>query len=1106
MDHTETILSLVEAAVRDDLSATQIVERAAELAREGIPAEAVEEVLDGVLGDSVSPIVVDVVGNICASLLRESGMPERAGNALLQVANELSDRFDIASLSLAISHFERARAYLPADDEDLGAAFVNEAITRQTLAEMGVEQMKHLTTALELFQHGRQRFDDDSRQYALALMNEGNVHLTFAQMGHLAIHHLQSALEIYGSARQMVHDEDDDMGTILLNEATARMNLAELGQDPVQNLRRCIGMIRNARRCFQNDADRAATLMNEGAAHLTLAELGVRPRKHLKIALRQLREARRLHDPTTPDHARTQINEGTVRVRLAELGIRPVDNFDRAIRRYRQARRGGRLDRTTPSYGRALMHEGTSHLRLGEMGIEPIRNLQTAVKLFRRSRRRFDKKTRSYANAQVNEGTARVRLADEAVDRQENLKAAILLNRRARNRFDSNTPAFGTSLMNEANARVRLDLLEKTGVRNLEKAVNLYSRAYACFDPQGHSFANTLLNEANARVRLGLRQDEATRVQQLQQAVELYEQATHALEHGTPDWGTAQRNLAYALRHMGRTEEALERLKQGLEMIETIRGRMRREPERIAYFESSASHYASTVDLCLSRSNSTNDSQNVWDAWHWVHRSKSRALLELLRGARPKLVPEHEQLWNEYESVAESLDQLERYTKARRVALESTSVEKGLTASEAEPELADQQVKLSQLRQEYDAKRSNVLASIERARPLETVDVPSPQEVARQLRGLAATTDQLSCRPLLIEFFTLSENELCAFLLPLWTNATPTVERIVVKAGSARQLARSLRDAVGKLQDRTRVVTIEQSQSGSEGDRQTGHQQFAQLLADMQALIDPLGPIFDELRPTELVVSPHFLLNLLPLHAVNWRGRPLIEQYPVSYLPSPALADEFARRRKPVGGRAILIGNPAGGLRSLHEAENEVQWVRRLLESRNIHCTSLVGRDATTDKVELHADSCDLLHFACHSTLESGDFLRSGLDLANRRLSVLDVMGNIDLTNAACVYLGSCDSAQALPGKSDELMALTRAFLYAGSPSVIASLWTLDDTSAARFAASFYRSWLSNKLPMNVAFQQATLATKQRFPQPFHWAPFILLGAWNQLAQGDKDE
>ena len=124
------------------------------------------------------------------------------------------------------------------------------------------------------------------------------------------------------------------------------------------------------------------------------------------------------------------------------------------------------------------------------------------------------------------------------------------------------------------------------------------------------------------------------------------------------------------------------------------------------------------------------------------------------------------------------------------------------------------------------------------------------------------------------------------------------------------------------------------------------------------------------------------------------------------------------------------------------------------------------------------------------------DFLRSGFRLRDRQMTVLEIMTTIEMNDALLVYLSSCDSARPVVGRTEELMALARSFLYAGSPTVIASLWPLDDNAGRVFAENFYKAWLSDRMSLNRSFQSALLRTMIMEPDPLCWAPFIMVGAW----------
>jgi CHAT domain-containing protein len=75
----------------------------------------------------------------------------------------------------------------------------------------------------------------------------------------------------------------------------------------------------------------------------------------------------------------------------------------------------------------------------------------------------------------------------------------------------------------------------------------------------------------------------------------------------------------------------------------------------------------------------------------------------------------------------------------------------------------------------------------------------------------------------------------------------------------------------------------------------------------------------------------------------------------------------------------------------------------------------------------------------------------------------------------------------------DELLGLAGGFLYAGTPSLVVSLWTVNDRSTSQLMRSFYEGLLHNSSKSH-ALRNAMLEVKKDFPHPYYWAPFILLG------------
>jgi len=91
------------------------------------------------------------------------------------------------------------------------------------------------------------------------------------------------------------------------------------------------------------------------------------------------------------------------------------------------------------------------------------------------------------------------------------------------------------------------------------------------------------------------------------------------------------------------------------------------------------------------------------------------------------------------------------------------------------------------------------------------------------------------------------------------------------------------------------------------------------------------------------------------------------------------------------------------------------------------------------------------------------------------------------------VVLSACETGLGKEVKGEGLMSLTRAFMYAGTPSVVVSLWNVNDESAADLMIRFYRN-LKTGMSKGEALRQAQLETIRDNGFPFFWAPFVLVG------------
>jgi CHAT domain-containing protein len=147
-----------------------------------------------------------------------------------------------------------------------------------------------------------------------------------------------------------------------------------------------------------------------------------------------------------------------------------------------------------------------------------------------------------------------------------------------------------------------------------------------------------------------------------------------------------------------------------------------------------------------------------------------------------------------------------------------------------------------------------------------------------------------------------------------------------------------------------------------------------------------------------------------------------------------------------------------------------------------------------------------IVHFATHGLMNGVHPELSGLALSavNERgeaqdalLQVHDILG-LPL-KANLVVLSACETALGREIRGEGIIGLTRAFMYAGVPRVVSTLWSVDDRATAELMQQFYAGVLREGLTPAAALRaaQLRLAANPRWSAPYYWAGFILQGDWN---------
>jgi CHAT domain-containing protein len=176
--------------------------------------------------------------------------------------------------------------------------------------------------------------------------------------------------------------------------------------------------------------------------------------------------------------------------------------------------------------------------------------------------------------------------------------------------------------------------------------------------------------------------------------------------------------------------------------------------------------------------------------------------------------------------------------------------------------------------------------------------------------------------------------------------------------------------------------------------------------------------------------------------------------------------------------------------------------VRSVAEVAGQGSVMLVGKDATEAAFKAQPlDRFRTLHLALHGIADIKIPDRSALVLGNDSKAVEDgLLQTREINglrlNAELVTLSACDTGVGRLQGQEGMANLVRAFLFAGSRSVVAALWDVDDTFTASLMKRFYANLAAGE-DVGRAMQRAKREIRERFGNdavPYYWAPFTVVG------------
>lgn len=523
-------------------------------------------------------------------------------------------------------------------------------------------------------------------------------------------------------------------------------------------------------------------------------------------------------------------------------------------------------------------------------------------------------------------------------------------------------------------------------------------------------------------------------------AVEHYERATSLLDRESEPVLTATclASLGIAYRSRGKSKKAAQALRSAVRIVEDVRGQLVTQEFKSSFIEDKVRIYEELIDLLL-------EEGSVEEAFHYVERAKARALLDLLGG--------------------KSLS-VRGVSKPVRELLEQ---EQTLLAK---MEFLDDEEEKRKVFVAYQ----EVLDSIEVLYPeYVTLKAVEPVDLRTLQKGLDSQT-------IILEYF-LCHRGVYLFAVD---HRGVSAQKLYV---SPEELYRDV--------EKFRMFIL-------------GFDLWEPFAIKLYEKL--IQVVEDELSGKERVcIVPHGILHHLPFNALLVQLEPkkfLIEQYDLFYVPSSSILDIAHRKNKKTGKRSLIMAksdfSDHPGWRDLEGTlvEKDLLVEGALLPGAE----SYENGDATEERLKAVAGQYDYLHLATHGELNQEEPLRSRVLLSagaeeDGSLTVSEIF-SLDLS-AYLVTLSACETGEIgsyVAGKEfssgDDLVGLTRAFIFAGSPSVVASLWYVSDAATVLVMERFYTELKKHDKAYALCEAQRYMIRESDYPAPIFWAPFVLFGDW----------
>ncbi len=528
-------------------------------------------------------------------------------------------------------------------------------------------------------------------------------------------------------------------------------------------------------------------------------------------------------------------------------------------------------------------------------------------------------------------------------------------------------------------------------------------------------------------------------------------------------------------------------LESAISVIEKLRLEFETEESKLFLSENERDTYNVIIQTALRLYKSTQNEEFKEKAYEYTEKSKSAILLSALRGVEAR----------RFGGIPENLLREEIEIK------KDLSIFKENLFEEKKPENPDSaKVKLYE---NYVFTLTNRYDSI-----LNTFEQDYPDYFALKFNtavvGPKELSHHLKKKDALLEF-SISDSSLVTFLI--------TRDRFLVHHTTIDSL----------FWFDLRSIRTNTSTRNFENGVKLDYTRFIHASHNLYQLL--LKPFEEYLNNKNLIIVPDEILAYIPFeilltHLPVYKGSEyhdlpyLVKDNPVSYSYSATLLLDNSRGKKSLSNKVLAFApgyeeppemsenlfltrqEYRNKLYPLPYVEDEIKSIKKLTRGK-----VLMGENATESNFKALSSEYDILHLAMHTLIDDENPLYSKLaftyipgdTLEDGFLNAIEIY-NLSL-KARLTVLSSCSSGFGKFQKGEGIMSLARSFMYAGCPSIVMTLWEVEDQSGAEIMSKFYY-YLKKGYSKDKALRKAKLKflkkTGMLKSHPYFWSPYISIG------------